>query len=1104
MRYIYILLLTCSVFAANRLEFSFNSGELSPLMKYRVDLEKQQSGIEKAENILVKSQGAASRRPGTKLMNPSASRYKAVFDRDITWQYINGNGKVFGIPYESSTEVLTLDAGRRPRLIYNSDDSGQDLIGIPLYLHPFKSGQYIHISPNNGGADDFDGNYQVQPETTENEIVIKSTWSFSVPSTFTGDETIYRYIAHSPSAGRMDMGDDGWLYVANGGDVARISEDFLIVNLTYCVPDGGWPGGDTPTITGLELTDDKKYLYVLRVNPGRYIYKFKTADGSEVWRRGLDDGFMYGGPGFGCGEIAGVASSVQSYDIAVDSSDSVYIIGTSSKVHATCLGVPSPYDWSNANASKYLSDGTFVDFYLDDGAPPSPSLSPFADGGVYGIYVDDDMGLVIGGGGNWWSSTYPEFYTGKNLWIRSLDNSSGTAIQLGRDPQLILGTTYKTDDWKYAGITTLDGYIFVANASNNTLYKLDTGLNILDSIEIEVPVGIFPDAFGNLVVVRSSGVAYQKIGDCLWYYDSDLNYLGKSWFWNDTGGGTLIQWYGVGSAWTKGDWVFKEPVITTSDSGWEIYDVQNLYSDSNSPIRLIPFEFSTTDAYVLGFGDGFMQVYGVFSDFYEDFESDNLLYGGWITSGSVGLYTRTGIGSNYYAGISAGSSLTKIIMPAGEQLYLTYKRQRYGTVEYSVDGSNWVEIEDVTSYYFAEAGFVFPSSVSNYSLLYLRFRADAGRGFTVDNIYVTSAPLYSLKASNPDPEDGETDVAIGADIYDFYATWDENIYAQSYNIYFGTTNPPPYIGNDDGAYYYPYIILDYGTTYYWQVDCVSGSTITTGDTWSFSTVDPPDLGDYIARGGPISPGEETILEITRTCPAGDISFWNKTSIRSSNYLRFYIDGDVEESWGGITDWKYYKQSIEVGEHTFKWSYASSGSAGESTVWLDNVTFPDSNLEDFETGDFSSYDWVTSGDVNWVVAERIYPAGIYSAESGDIDNSESSTVQFTADCSAGNISFYVKTSSEGGYDELVFYIDDAEQESWSGASDWKSVSYAINAGERTFKWVYEKDSSVSDGSDCGWIDDVNIPGTTDDFETGDFSVFDWVLSGDADWSIVSTP
>ncbi len=47
------------------LSTSSNSGELSPLLKYRVDLEIRFMGVETMENMLVKPQGVALRRPGT-------------------------------------------------------------------------------------------------------------------------------------------------------------------------------------------------------------------------------------------------------------------------------------------------------------------------------------------------------------------------------------------------------------------------------------------------------------------------------------------------------------------------------------------------------------------------------------------------------------------------------------------------------------------------------------------------------------------------------------------------------------------------------------------------------------------------------------------------------------------------------------------------------------------------------------------------------------------------------------------------------------------------------------------------------------------------------
>jgi len=59
------IIIFCSMVVAAPLFNSFNSGALTPLLKYRVDLQKRQMGSETMENMLVKVQGAVFRRPGT-------------------------------------------------------------------------------------------------------------------------------------------------------------------------------------------------------------------------------------------------------------------------------------------------------------------------------------------------------------------------------------------------------------------------------------------------------------------------------------------------------------------------------------------------------------------------------------------------------------------------------------------------------------------------------------------------------------------------------------------------------------------------------------------------------------------------------------------------------------------------------------------------------------------------------------------------------------------------------------------------------------------------------------------------------------------------------
>jgi hypothetical protein len=133
------------------------------------------------------------------------------------------------------------------------------------------------------------------------------------------------------------------------------------------------------------------------------------------------------------------------------------------------------------------------------------------------------------------------------------------------------------------------------------------------------------------------------------------------------------------------------------------------------------------------------------------------------------------------------------------------------------------------------------------------------------------------------------------------------------------------------------------------------------------------------------------------------------------------------------------------------------------------------LEDFETGNFVSFPWEFGGSADWSVVTEAPYEGTYCAKSGDISNSQTSELILTVDViTDGTISFYRKVSSESSWDYLKFFIDGSLQEQWSGTVSWSEVSYPVTVGDRTFKWQYYKDGSVSSGSDCAWVDYIIFP------------------------------
>ncbi len=164
-------------------------------------------------------------------------------------------------------------------------------------------------------------------------------------------------------------------------------------------------------------------------------------------------------------------------------------------------------------------------------------------------------------------------------------------------------------------------------------------------------------------------------------------------------------------------------------------------------------------------------------------------------------------------------------------------------------------------------------------------------------------------------------------------------------------------------------------------------------------------------------------------------------------------------------------------------HASAGTAGNlvQTVPFEQDMTLDLYLnaltaEDFETGDLTGLPWQLSGTANWFVQTQYKHSGTYAARSGDVSDNQYSQMQASVDCGAGGtMSFWYKVSSEATYDFLIFAVDGAEIASWSGEVDWSQFTYEVPAGVHTFRFTYDKDYSVSDGLDSGFVDDIVFPG-----------------------------
>jgi hypothetical protein len=113
---------------------------------------------------------------------------------------------------------------------------------------------------------------------------------------------------------------------------------------------------------------------------------------------------------------------------------------------------------------------------------------------------------------------------------------------------------------------------------------------------------------------------------------------------------------------------------------------------------------------------------------------------------------------------------------------------------------------------------------------------------------------------------------------------------------------------------------------------------------------------------------------------------------------------------------------------------------------------------------------TSGSANWYGQSTTWYYGGSAAQSGAITANQSSSLQTTV-VGPGTLTFYWKVSSEPNHDYLNLFLDATLIDSISGSVDWDQKTVSVPDGIHTVIWQYAKDSSGSQGSDCGWVDQV---------------------------------
>ena len=230
--------------------------------------------------------------------------------------------------------------------------------------------------------------------------------------------------------------------------------------------------------------------------------------------------------------------------------------------------------------------------------------------------------------------------------------------------------------------------------------------------------------------------------------------------------------------------------------------------------------------------------------------------------------------------------------------------------------------------------------------------------------------------------------------------------------------------------------------------------------------------------GRLDPGETATLtfDVKNKGNAGSVMTFATLSTQTP-FIEITSDPTISVNTIGVNETTNFAYEVYVGG-------APSGFAAPYTLNVVSGVYTDSkeftskiglNVEDFELGTIDPTVWTNDVIYPWTISNESPYEGQYCVKSGTISHNQETSLNLTVEAGEpDSIAFYYKVSSEGSWDKLFFYIDNVEQDNWSGTIAWSRAQYPVSEGTHTFTWKYKKDTSVSSGSDCCWIDFVILP------------------------------
>jgi carboxypeptidase T len=219
-----------------------------------------------------------------------------------------------------------------------------------------------------------------------------------------------------------------------------------------------------------------------------------------------------------------------------------------------------------------------------------------------------------------------------------------------------------------------------------------------------------------------------------------------------------------------------------------------------------------------------------------------------------------------------------------------------------------------------------------------------------------------------------------------------------------------------------------------------------GAGWTFSgnlpwVIDNSTAWDgmYSARSGGITHNQSTsMLYTAETDSPGMIYFYRKVSSESNyDFLRFYINDELQGQWSGNLDWEEVSFDVMPGYNTFRWTYMKDGSvsSGEDCGWIDFIIFPlpadCSGPVNLTASSVTS----NSAQLNWVPGGDETMWDLVWGESGFDPSTQGTLVEGLTEAT------YALSGLQGVTDYQFYarsYCDDNQMSVWAGPANFTTL------------------------------------------------------------------